>query len=348
MESLTDVTYHFCRLQACYNILKSDTIKLTLSSNISDKAKNQKYYFYLSTQRSRSTQVGYGYSAHPDVRIQLDGAKLSQRFNGGPIDYWGEQMGKQSYYTNPGEVYGPGFTSTKQHHTNFELEDRLYSYEPEIKNAHEFITRIDILIDDTRKDWIKEETTWAYTIYYLAKSYRKYFPVFVYDDRAQFDAMGPRNINDKMEEIYNNYGDNEYRTLPVDYGQAGHEELRMKNRFASFLLSMINIEHGGYLRYDKNKVQYVIDFLRNTGFIDYKNLVIADLNNHYFDESLESSCINLSDLRKLNSEYPDSQDASRLMVLGVRILKNNSVSSFDELKMKYYNGDRPKPVGLDY
>ena len=348
MEGISNVTYHFCRLNSCYYILKNDCLKLTMSTNFSD-AKDNKRFFYFSTQRSRSTQEGYANGSHCDVRIQLDGTRLGQLYKGGPLDYWGANMGKQAYYTNPGNAYGQGFTNAKRHHPEYELEDRIYSYKPEIKNAHNYITRIDVLIDDTRQDLIEQEMMWAYAIYSIGKyQYSKYFQVNVYDDRAQFDSMGPKTINDKMEAIMNNYGSDEYKKYQGDYSSEASEHNRMRRKFATMLVSMINIAHGGYLRYDKDKDRFIINYLRKTGFMDYKDFVFGIVNGSFFDESLETSARTLKDgLRKLNSEYPESQEANRLMQLGAQILKREGITNFDELTRRYYNGYIPNKEPLN-
>ena len=128
-EGISDTTYHFTSLESCVYILKNNSFNLTMSSNRSD-AYDNKRLFYLSTQRGRSKDIGYAGHLRSCVRIQLDGNALRTKYAGKPIDYWGASMGKQIYYND--DISTKGMTSAKQHHPNFEMEDRIFSYEPTI------------------------------------------------------------------------------------------------------------------------------------------------------------------------------------------------------------------------
>lgn len=337
-EGITDITYHFCTIKACYNIVKTNSFRLTMASNGGDSY-DTKRLFYLSTQRSRSGDIGYAQQGC-NVRIQLDGRKLSYNLKGQPLDYWGEN-GKQSYFTKP-DVYGSGWQSAARKHLNFEMEDRIFSYEPVIKNAFSYITRIDIYLDG--KDYVNE-FEYAYAIWEML-SYGN-IQVNVYDDKVQFNNMGPRTINDKLKEMQNNYQSEEGKYLRVRTNSDIHIIRRMKQLYRVILSDIVNILHNGYLRYDKNKNQFIADTLKKYGFEEYISDVVRITNDSYWDPSLESCSNELEkELRKLNTEYPYDNDANRLMKLGAKVIKLNSAKSFSDLTRKYRNGYRPQPIGI--
>ena len=231
-EGISDITYHFCTLRNCYNIIKTNSFQLTMSSNRADDF-DGKRHFYLSTQRGRSSQEGFGNSRSCNVRIQLDGEKLSQRYKGRPVDYWGVNMGKQTYYVNP-EIYGSGWRQEAQHHRNFEMEDRIFSDEPEIKDALSYILRIDIFLDYGNKDWIEQEKKWTYAIFYLMQNYKK--PIFIYNSRKDFDAMSDNTINGEFEAQYNS--DDYETTRPImqrDMAAEGGSNIKLEKQLAGLL-----------------------------------------------------------------------------------------------------------------
>ena len=137
-----------------------------MSSNMAD-AYHKTNLFYLSTQRSKSSRLGYAgnSSAHgrnPIARIELDGNMLKRDgFQGRPLDYWGASMGKQSDIGLNSSRVQAQFAGGKDFHpetqedkeailksqqtsSNFEFEDRIFSNKPSISLT--YIKRIDCLV----------------------------------------------------------------------------------------------------------------------------------------------------------------------------------------------------------
>ena len=165
-EGISDVTYHFCSLPSLHSILESGKLALTMSSNMAD-AYHKTKLFYLSTQRSKSSRLGYAgnSSAHGRnsiARIELDGNMLKRAgFQGRPLDYWGASMGKQSDIGLNSSRVQAQFAGGKDFHpetqedkeailksqqtsSNFEFEDRIFSNKPSISLT--YIKRIDCLV----------------------------------------------------------------------------------------------------------------------------------------------------------------------------------------------------------
>jgi hypothetical protein len=116
IESISDVVWHKTSLEAGLNIISQNKFELSIAAgpDISDFAGKKQYF--LSTARQR---MG-GYSELSNVRFELDGRKLSQRYKGGAVDYW---------------KLGP---------RGSEYEDRLYSDAPAISNAKNYIKRVEL------------------------------------------------------------------------------------------------------------------------------------------------------------------------------------------------------------
>lgn len=333
-EGISDITYHFCTIKQCNNILQKDTFFLTMSSNRAD-AYDNKRLFYLSTQRGRSKDLGYAQANHITARIQLDGAKLSQQYKGAPIDYWGS-MGKQSYY-NPiyDSSYGQGLTNTRKQHRNFEMEDRVFSYEPYIENASKYITRIDVLVDrDGNPEYTKNDRYDAISTYILCSDMR--IPFYCYDNKQDFNQMTDNTINSEIEEMYNNSYDINYGER--ERGDMGFSRLSKERRIVfnetMVLCNLINVLHGGYLYQDKDVYKFISNVLKKYGLENTSNKVMKMIPK-YWRDSFEESCRAVSGpIRRLNTEY-GSDNANKIMMLGADILRQNRVNNFDTLGKRY-------------
>lgn len=122
LESLSETVYHYTHLKKLLNILKTNKFNLTTSfgqdsDDLSTKNKN----YYMSFTRSRIGQFHYPQykSGSQAVILVIDGKKLSNTYEGKPVEYW--QFGRQ---------------------LKNEMEDRLFSNKPEIDNATSYIKEI--------------------------------------------------------------------------------------------------------------------------------------------------------------------------------------------------------------
>jgi len=158
-EGVTDIVYHFTNIYSLNGILKSNRFltKLVLGYKQEEKI-NRGRFFFLSTTRSKSE--GFFKETPGSVRIKLDGRKLSQKYKGYPIDYWGAS-----------NLYTP------------EMEDRIVLDKPYIDNAIYYILEISILNDKSNKKIIKSVIT-------LCE--KNNIPVFLYDNISDY-TMGNKN-----------------------------------------------------------------------------------------------------------------------------------------------------------
>lgn len=353
-EGISNITYHFTSLESCIDILKLNSFNLTMSSNKSDVYDNKKL-FYLSTQRSRNKELGYAGHLGSCVRIQLDGKKIMEKYSGKPIDYWGASMGKQSYY-NPeyDSSYGKGFGRARQTHYNFEMEDRILSYEPNIPNASKYITRIDVYIDpredrlsqtkvqkyiDEINQTISIEKEKAILIYML--SLRHKLPVYVYNNLKQFNNMTDNTINDEIVQLYKEdfYSSNEKTYKDQERYQIS-KSFRNTSIYITILCELMNVLSLGKI-YNREQESYklIAVTLKKFGLEKYIKPVIDELS-HRWGNSFEESCYLLSNtinapIRKLNTEIPDSDDSNRIMRLGAYVLRKYKCSNFNDLSTKW-------------
>lgn len=91
-ESLSSLVYHFTSIGSVFNILETNEM-FCQSAKVGGGADDysEKYDFYISLTRTKSSQEGFGYNSSKGscARIEFDGDKLNHNFHGEPINYWG-------------------------------------------------------------------------------------------------------------------------------------------------------------------------------------------------------------------------------------------------------------------
>ena len=183
-EALSKKVYHFTTLSSVMDIINDDRFVLSSSliGDSDDFKKNKKFFISLTRQRNGSI----GYSKPYNVRICFDGDKLNERFSGKPIDYWSNDMGKQTYYRalNRNE-------KIPYNQTNTESEDRLFFNEPVIENIMQYIERIDILINKENENNLKIAKNISLSAYRSK--------IFFYDNKKDFNFQTVNTINDFIE-----------------------------------------------------------------------------------------------------------------------------------------------------
>ena len=127
LERISDVVYHSTSIHNALSILDGNRFILSLVSGTSAEKQHTPKLYYLSTTRSK---LG-SYHRNPmgtAIIFKLDGGKLSQKYSGNAVDYWGPEFRKIDPAKN-------------------EMEDRVFSDEPYIENAASYITEIHIYVN---------------------------------------------------------------------------------------------------------------------------------------------------------------------------------------------------------
>lgn len=156
-EAITDIIFHYVSGYRLVNWLEKNEIILAadFSSGRESELSGKQKYFFLSTTRSR---LG-GYHRNParmSALVTLDGRKLNQKYSGKPVDYWGWEFRKTAV--------DPKASAQEKDSSKgaWEQEDRIFSTEPTIPNAKDYILKIDLLLPTNRKTGEVDFTEYQY------------------------------------------------------------------------------------------------------------------------------------------------------------------------------------------
>jgi len=324
-EGISDVTYHYCCLEALYGMLSDGAINLTMSTNRADALHRTKM-FYLSTQRSKSLKFGYARNSKNDCRVELDGYRLkTDGYEGMPIDYWGGSMGKQSdiglnasrISAQYGEFFKPDSEDKRRKVmdmqapcTNFEFEDRIFSDKPSI--PLKYIKRVDCLVNKV--------TTFEKAILSLASNLG--VDIFFYDNERDFILQTENTIN---KEILMSEG--EFEEEKKEPGK-----LSFIHMISNLLGSLFCFERF-YTEEDMEIIKpKVMAILKKFELEEFYEPVIKELpnemSNAYYD------CTKYDDMiRKLNTKFK-SKYSNNIMLLAQYVLRSYGVNSFDALQSR--------------
>ena len=92
-ESLSQSVYHFTSVFSLLKILNENEMFCQAAKvGFGADDMNNKYDFYISFTRAKSSQEGFGHTSTrigSIARIEFDGDKLNKNFHGKPVNYWG-------------------------------------------------------------------------------------------------------------------------------------------------------------------------------------------------------------------------------------------------------------------
>ena len=198
-ESLSSVIYHYTLIPNLSSILISECFELTDAEEkgVDNEYQHPTKQFFMSFTRQKHSRLGY--AQERNVRLTIDGNLLSSNYEGHPIDYFA--------YMNPnkgGKIFHNKISPQMDNlQKNVEAEDRLFSNQRYIKHIERYIKRIDILVDDY---WRLEEenedgTTNLEYLWHILQNFEEYYPIYVYNNRKDFDLQNNNTINDWITEM---------------------------------------------------------------------------------------------------------------------------------------------------
>jgi hypothetical protein len=355
-EGISDILYHFTSLNNGYNICKDDVIYLQSAFAKDSDNYDKKRKFYLSCTRMRGTQFGYSRKfSGRGVRIKLDGQKLSQNLKGKPINYWNGMNDKYSYYkdlpedeeelkdnisweieryekNNPNaseqdieRFIKYNFNRSAQEHADNESEDRLFSYEPSITNAHEYILSIDVLLPNIKEDEEEKQIAWAFMRTPLSQL------VNIFDSVEEFNSLKGQKVDMSSIEYSYGYCSNESNTK---------EASNALNAVIQFI-AYANPKFEG-----KNFGQETAKLLQKYGLTNFSN----QIGNFYYNSkrifSLDQVLENLNHLRRNLSDRPNLNNSRILEMMTDyfrQIGADNFIQAFKikkKISEKYYNNTK--------
>ena len=173
VAKLSAILYHKTTESAAIKILKENQIRLsTWLGGQSDKPKDGKehHVWYLST----SHRPGAYKKDSSGVVIVLDGAKLDQKYEGEPFDYWGEEWRDAAKKNGNANDYD-------------EAEERVFSDHPTIKPASDYIKEI-------HTDWYMNDGPYAAHAYKRHRQLTLFakrlgIPIYWYEDQKSLDTL---------------------------------------------------------------------------------------------------------------------------------------------------------------
>ena len=135
IEGISPVLYHTTNAYRLESILSSDTFRLTAGIGTDAENATIKNPYFMSFARSMTSAYSQFREPYaPATFMKIDGRKLSSNYSGKSVDYW--------------------FTGEKRD-TNYmkhnEMEDRIFSTKPEIKNATKYIDEIYIYVGEHKQ-----------------------------------------------------------------------------------------------------------------------------------------------------------------------------------------------------
>lgn len=129
-EGLSSVVYHTTYFESAIEMLKNNRALLTSDVGIDYEAIHnpRKKFYYLSLSRTPGNSYA---KKRPEVTFVLDGRKLSYKYSGRAIEY-----------------FGTDYPEEKWRAERDEMEDRLYTDEPTIESFSQYISVVNICLDD--------------------------------------------------------------------------------------------------------------------------------------------------------------------------------------------------------
>lgn len=252
-EGVTDIIYHFTSNTNVVQILHNNTFELTFSVGSGPDYKiNKGRYYYLSTTRSKSSGYNQG-----DVRLKLDGKKLSDNNKFTPVDYWNYPKSESDWDNKRSYI---------QALKSLEQEDRIVSNKSTIHNAAKYILSIDLVLN---------RNTLPKIIYY-AEKYN--IPLYVY--KSKEDLLLSKNpIN--YDEYRGEFNPEEIENYPISKNEifsiASLIAYKNKNNYDIIVNNLIHTEE------DLKKFNDVLETESYNNFkINSRNRNSIDIINDWF------------------------------------------------------------------
>lgn len=200
-EVISDMVWHFTHPNVVSKIIDQNKFELTIGASADASKFAGKRPYFLSLARQKSGGYGKNYTC----RIQLDGKKLSQKYKGGAIDYWQ--------------------TVTPTGPKGDEFEDRLYSFEPAIPNARNYIIKVDVFLDiPTYTDafgqvhTMRGDDNTEHIVNAMDSCLKQNIPCFLYRDQKKFESeLGGEKVTKELADAMRptpDVDDQPYVTMP--------------------------------------------------------------------------------------------------------------------------------------
>lgn len=377
-EALSSKVYHFTSIKSAFNILKTNEMFCQSSLATSADDYSDKYKFYVSFTRVKSPKEGFGYNSYKRksfARIEFDGDKLNNNFNGRPVDYWNNDS-----LTNK-RKYMKDVTNQKAYryvpydgNNNVDAKDMDGVYKYDFKYPREdspLYARFDgkiykkeqIIPDDIQHHVFNEIEDRIQTNKPIIENINKYITrvdilidrdsenkddivyarhlsfskfVFVYDNMKDFIMQSENTVNKEIQDDDSIESRIDLRNTLSTIGQSYYIEL-----LSSYLMLLTINE-----RDTNKKFKLVSNILEDGNLGKYKRDVIKKISSYRWGVNIEDCITSLKVSAQNISKNPtrQGQEVLHFMTSSMRKL---GYKSFRDMYIKIKEGNSKKESKID-
>lgn len=377
-EALSSKVYHFTSIKSAFNILKSNEMFCQSSLATAADDYSDKYKFYVSFTRVKSPKEGFGYNSYRRksfARIEFDGDKLNNNFNGRPVDYWNSDS-----LTNK-RKYMKDVTNQKAYryvpydgNDNVDAKDMDGVYKYDFKHPREdsplyasfdgkIYKKEQIIPDDIQHHVFNEIEDRIQTNKPIIENINKYITrvdilidrdsenkddivyarnlsfskfVFVYDNMDDFIMQSENTVNKEIQDDDSIESRIDLRNTLSTIGQSYYIEL-----LSSYLMLLTINEHD-----TNKKFKLVSNILEDGNLGKYKRDVIKKISSYRWGINIEN-CINSLEASAQNISKNPTRQGQEVLHFITSSMRKLGYKSFRDMYIKIKEGNSKKESKID-
>lgn len=345
----------------------------TSSDDYSDK-----YKFYISFTRVKSPKEGFGYNSYKSssfARIEFDGDKLNNNFNGRPVDYWNSDAlgGKRKYmkdvtnqkaykyvpYDGNYNVDAKDMNGLNKYEFKYPIEDsplyasfdgKIYKKEQIIPNEiqHHVFNEIEDRIQTnkpiieninkyiTRVDILIDRNSGSKDDIVYARNLSFSKFVFVYDNMKDFIMQSENTVNKEIQNDESIENKIDLYKNVLRLSQNDYIEL-----LSSYLMLLTIDEH------DMNKkFKLVSNILEDGNLGKYKGKVIKKISSHRWGINIED-CITSLKVSAQNTSKEPTREGQEVLHFITSSMRKLGYKSFIDMYRKIKERNSKKEPKID-
>ena len=377
-EALSSKVYHFTSIKSAFNILKTNEMFCQSSLATSADDYSDKYKFYVSFTRVKSPKEGFGYNSYRRksfARIEFDGDKLNNNFNGRPVDYWNSDSltNKRKYmkdvtnqkayryvpYDGNDNVDAKDMDGVYKYDFKYPKEDsplyasfdgKIYKKEQIIPNEiqHHVFNEIEDRIQTnkpiieninkyiTRVDILIDRNSGSKDEIVYARNLSFSKFVFVYDNMKDFIMQSENTVNKEIQNDESIENKIDLYKNVLSWSQNDYIGL-----LSSYLMLLTIDEH------DMNKkFKLVSNILEDGNLGKYKGKVIKKISSHRWGINIED-CINSLKASAQNTSKEPTREGQEVLHFITSSMRKLGYKSFRDMYIKIKERNSKKEPKID-
>ena len=377
-EALSSKVYHFTSIKSAFNILKTNEMFCQSSLATSADDYSDKYKFYVSFTRVKSPKEGFGYNSYRRksfARIEFDGDKLNNNFNGRPVDYWNNDSltNKRKYmkdvtnqkayryvpYDGNDNVDAKDMDGVYKYDFKYPKEDsplyasfdgKIYKKEQIIPDdiQHHVFNEIEDRIQTnkpiieninkyiTRVDILIDRDSENKDDIVYARNLSFSKWVFVYDNMNDFIMQSENTVNKEIQDDDSIESRIDLRNTLSTIGQSYYIEL-----LSSYLMLLTINE-----RDTNKKFKLVSNILEDGNLGKYKRDVIKKISSYRWGVNIED-CINSLKVSAQNISKNPTRQGQEVLHFMTSSMRKLGYKSFIDMYRKIKEGNSKKESKID-